>query len=139
MSKPEYTVTDEGCWVTHRKPAPNGYVKQTIRVALGEYRWVHQHRHFYEKYVGPIPKGLELDHLCRNPLCCNPAHLEPVTHAENVRRGKAGENNRAKTCCPSGHPYNEANTRLNPRGNRECRICRNEGKRRRRLRRRQQG
>jgi hypothetical protein len=40
----------------------------------------------YEKYIGPVPEGLELDHLCRTKLCVNPAHLEPVTHAENMRR-----------------------------------------------------
>lgn len=45
------------------------------------------HQVFYELHVGPIPRGLELDHLCQNPSCVNPAHLEPVTHAENVRRG----------------------------------------------------
>ena len=45
------------------------------------------HRVYYERHVGPVPEGLELDHLCRNPGCVNPEHLEPVTHAENIRRG----------------------------------------------------
>jgi hypothetical protein len=48
------------------------------------------HRDVYEQLVGPIPEGLVLDHLCRNRSCCNPAHLEPVTTAENVRRGLNG-------------------------------------------------
>jgi hypothetical protein len=43
----------------------------------------------YELAVGPVPNGLVLDHLCRTPACCNPAHLEPVTNQENVRRGKS--------------------------------------------------
>ena len=48
------------------------------------------HRIVYEQLVGPIPDGLVIDHLCRNRSCCNPAHLEPVTMAENVRRGLNG-------------------------------------------------
>jgi hypothetical protein len=45
------------------------------------------HRLVYELMIGPIPDGLEIDHLCSTPQCCNPMHLEPVTHAENIRRG----------------------------------------------------
>lgn len=53
-----------------------------------EDRTVGAHRYAYELVVGPIPTGLELDHLCRVRNCVNPAHLEPVTHAENLRRGR---------------------------------------------------
>jgi hypothetical protein len=78
----------EGCWVWtgtnsgHKKPYGN------IRVhnSEGSPVRVKAHRWAYEQFVGPIPEGLTIDHLCRNTLCVNPEHLEPVTHAENCRR-----------------------------------------------------
>lgn len=83
------------------------------------------HRVAYELLVGPIPEGLELDHLCRNRSCWNPSHLEPVTHAENVLRGTApAAQNARKTHCPKGHPYDEANTIYRKWG-RRCRACHN--------------
>ncbi len=88
------------------------------------------HRVAYDLLVGPIPDGLELDHLCRVRNCVNPAHLEPVTHAENVRRGLSGQRQRAKTHCPAGHPYDAENTYVAPRGDRGCRACRMASKRR---------
>jgi hypothetical protein len=83
-------------------------------------RYLKAHRVVYELLVGPIPDGLELDHLCRVRFCVNPSHLEPVTHLENVRRSPIG--NGAKTHCPQGHLYDEANT-YRRRGRRECRTC----------------
>lgn len=72
---------------------------------------------------GPIPPGRELDHLCRNPSCCNPDHLEPVTHAENIRRGPG-----AMTKCRKGHPFTPETTGRNyaPDGSlrRYCLACR---------------
>jgi hypothetical protein len=82
------------------------------------------HRVAYELLVGPVPGGLELDHLCRVPACVNPDHLEPVTHAENGRRGNAGHINRSKTHCPQGHAYDAANTYVRRSGGRHCRECR---------------
>lgn len=79
---------------------------------------VYAHRFAYELFVGPIPDGLEPDHLCRNPPCVNPSHLEPVTHAENIRRGLA-----VRVACPHGHPYDEENTYRTPAGHRRCRTC----------------
>jgi hypothetical protein len=90
---------------------------------------VQAHRFAYELLVGPIPEGLELDHLCRNHACVNPAHLEPVIHVENIRRGDTdaqGRCNRDKTHCPAGHPLDEANTYHNPHGWRACRTCNRE-------------
>jgi hypothetical protein len=87
-------------------------------------RLLHAHRVVYEALVGPIPDGLELDHLCRVLRCVNPDHLEPVTHAENVARGVKGLRPRY---CKAGHEFTPENTRLgrNTNGNvrRDCRTC----------------
>lgn len=74
--------------------------------------------------AGPIPDGLDLDHLCRNRACVNPAHLEPVTRQQNIQRSPLVG---AKTHCAKGHAYDEANTgwTKNHNGNlrRWCRAC----------------
>jgi len=81
------------------------------------------HRFVYEQLVGSIPDGLELDHKCRNTLCINPRHVEPVTHLVNVRRGNAGINNAVKTRCVHGHDFTPENTIVTKDGRRNCRIC----------------
>ena len=81
------------------------------------------HRVAYEHYIGPIPDGLGIDHLCRVRGCVNPAHLEPVTHAENVRRGDSGKHNRVKTHCPKGHPYKGDNLYRESDSHRRCLVC----------------
>jgi hypothetical protein len=90
------------------------------------------HRVAFELHVGPIPDGLHIDHLCRVRLCVNPAHLEPVTAAENTRRQLAaiGHPNSRKTHCPRGHPYN---------ARRGCTPCHTEASRRHRARQRAHG
>lgn len=76
------------------------------------------HRYAYEYLIGPIPGGLQLDHLCRNRRCVNPEHLEPVTQAENIRRA-------AKTHCVHGHELAGDNLYIDERrSSRECRTCR---------------
>lgn len=85
------------------------------------------HRVAYVLSVGPIPEGLQIDHLCRNVRCVNPSHLEPVTPKENVARSTTAAVARArqlaKTHCPHGHAYDEANTYVGKKGERHCRSC----------------
>ena len=89
------------------------------------------HRWAYERWVGPIAAGLTIDHLCRNKRCVNTLHLEAVSHAENVRRGMAGVEQRARTFCPQGHPYDAANTYYHARDKkRGCRTCQRAAKNR---------
>lgn len=91
------------------------------------------HRLAYFHWVGPVPEGLTLDHLCRNTSCVNPDHLEPVTLVENIRRGTQGWNHRDKTHCPKGHEYTPENTYHGTNG-RACRACQREHQRTYRLR-----
>lgn len=78
------------------------------------------HRLMYEAIVGPIPEGLNLDHLCRNPICVRPDHLEPVTQFENCRRGLKGE---LKTHCKHGHPWIPENIYVRTNGHQMCKVC----------------
>lgn len=97
-------------------------------------RLVLAHRESYRREVGPIPEGRELDHLCRNRWCVRPDHLDPVTRAENVRRGDGPrllrERNANITHCPHGHEYTENNTHIQQHGGRRCRACARERSRR---------
>lgn len=113
------TATPTGCWQWTGTVTDQGY--GTIWVN-GKNRKAH--RVTYEMFVGPIPDGLTLDHLCRNRPCVNPEHLEPVTQLINNLRGDTlGARNLAKTHCPRNHPYDAENTEWY-RGHRYCRACR---------------
>jgi hypothetical protein len=86
------------------------------------------HRFSYRAFVGPIPTGLHLDHLCRVRDCCNPDHLEPVTPAENNRRALPYMAWRKQTHCKRGHEFTQDNT-LRSTSGRRCRTCYNEWQR----------
>lgn len=114
---------EDGCWLWVHTLMRDGYglVWMNGKTTVA-------HRAIYEALVGPISDGLDLDHLCRVRSCVNPEHLEPVTHAENCRRGEGGKETgrqmASKTHCPQGHPYSGANLYVNPKGGRHCRECR---------------
>jgi hypothetical protein len=106
------------CWLWTAAPY-DGYGRLKVDGGM-----VLTHRFSYDLQVGPIPDGLQLDHLCRVTLCVNPYHLEPVTHRENTMRGATfPARQAAKTHCPQGHEYSPENTKVY-RGSRYCRACR---------------
>jgi hypothetical protein len=111
-------IEDEnGCWVFLGAKSPGGY--GVVGIATGRNGLTH--RVTYEHFVGPVPDGLDLDHLCRNRACCNPWHLEPVTRLVNVNRGLRAKGSLNPTC-RGGHTYTDETTGWNKRG-RICRIC----------------
>lgn len=117
----------DGCWVW------TGALSAARSNAYGCFRIdgasVRAHRWAYEHFVGPIPDGLTIDHLCRNTRCVNPAHLEAVTQRENNLRGIGPPAvNARKTHCVRGHPLSGDNVRIWG-GARWCRECRRENKR----------
>lgn len=105
------------CWVWGGRTTKKGY--GIFRTGGREVR---AHRWSWEALIGPIPQGRALDHLCRNHPCVNPDHLEPVTWAENTRRGPVPKRNAAREHCPAGHPYSPENT-VTYEGSRKCRAC----------------
>lgn len=112
-------VAPTGCWEWQKQRDRDGYG----HFKMGGRDWL-AHRAAYTTFVGPIPAGLTIDHLCRNTACVNPAHLEPVTNRENILRGDGVTARAARsTHCPKGHAYDDANTWRCKRGYRHCRAC----------------
>jgi hypothetical protein len=122
-----YYVEDAGCWNWLGDRDGKGYGRFSLQYGEKGHRKnreVRAHRYQYEMLVGPIPDGLEIDHGCKNTLCVNPSHLEPVTHRVNVLRGDSPPAAGArKTHCPKGHPYSGENLHRERGGARKCRAC----------------
>ncbi len=108
----------DSCWQWTASLACEGYG----RLSVGGRRFF-AHRLAYEHFVSAIPKGLQVDHLCRNRGCVNPQHLEVVTRIENVMRGESPlARNARKTHCKHGHEFTVENTYIDAKG-RACRTC----------------
>jgi hypothetical protein len=113
---------DDECWPWLGVLHGGGYGRFFLG-PVGQ-REVYAHRFSYELAVDAIPEGMQIDHLCRNTRCVNPAHMEVVTQQENLRRGTgASALNAAKNECKNGHPFDLFNTYFDANGWRHCRAC----------------
>lgn len=124
-SKVELSKTTDPCWLWTGCLANKRRVLKYGRFQ-NKGRAVAAHRFAFEDIAGPIPENLTLDHLCKNTLCVNPWHLEPVTRGVNVLRGQAPPaQNARKQTCPRGHPYSGDNLYERPSrpGYKLCRAC----------------
>lgn len=105
--------TEGGCWQWQLSSGSHGYGNAYNGTTV-----VLAHRMSFEAFRGPIPTGLTVDHICRNRMCVNPAHLRLLTNVENARDNGFA----TRTHCPRGHEYTPENTYRRNRG-RQCRQC----------------
>lgn len=129
---PEVTYGGTPCWIWSLGRSKSGHGKALFRgTTVAVYRLT------YAWLVQPLPRGFrhgELDHLCRNPMCCNPEHLEFVSRAVNLLRGNGvGGLNARKTHCIRGHALFGNNLRITTDGRRNCRTCKNQSQREKKI------
>lgn len=128
MSKVEKVNRGHGsdCWEWTACKCSLGY--GVFAIHPGRFK---AHRVAKAWFHGPLDRSKEIDHLCRNPSCVNPDHLEEVSAQINTLRGESLQaQNAVKTHCPKGHPYDLFNTYYPPKGGRECRECVRQSQRR---------
>jgi hypothetical protein len=117
---PEHRPELGPCWLWTRAPTSEGYGSFWVRGKQTR----QAHTISWELERGPVPEGLELDHLCRVRRCVRVSHLEAVPHRENVLRGVGpAAINAAKERCNQGHRFTPENTYVDPKGNRNCQTC----------------
>lgn len=119
----KYILIGEECWEWTAYKDAHGYG----RFWLGNGKRGTASRAAWRLFVGPIPPGFEVDHVCKNPSCVNPTHLRAITKSENL-----GNRNLAKTHCRNGHPLDDDNIlseMVHGKKARRCKICRQRRKR----------
>lgn len=131
LLRPVYSSDEERFWSKVDKSGDCWLWTGALRSGGYGHWWANNadllpHRYAYEVTVGPIPDGMQLDHLCRVRHCCNPAHLEPVSQRENnLRSLSPSAENAVKTHCKWGHEFTPENTYRPPKKptSRHCRAC----------------
>lgn len=124
--------SESGCWLWkgYKDKRGYGFFGHDTGVSMLAHRFLF----IYEN--GQPAHGTELDHLCRNPSCVNPDHLEAVSHHENVKRGMVGrhmiQKSKESTHCANGHEFTASSLYLHKGKYKQCRICKNEHQRLRR-------
>jgi len=112
-------TSKNGCWIWIGSKDSCGY-----GLFQADRKRIRAHRFIYKYYNGDIPSNLEINHICGNPSCVNPAHLEAVTHRENILSGKGiPAINARKTHCDYGHTLSGDNLWIQSNGSRHCRAC----------------
>lgn len=121
-----------GCWIWLGATNPKGYGQFFWKRGDASHSYTRPaHIVAYELSLGPVPKGRELDHICQNRRCVNPAHLEPITHKENLMRGDTVcARKKMQTHCVNGHAFSPENTAFEKNGTRRCIECRRARQRR---------
>ncbi|WP_373071105.1 HNH endonuclease signature motif containing protein [Gemmatimonas sp.] len=124
----------QGCWTWRGSLNSQGYGSYTWKLTFNRTKHKGAHVAVYEHFVGPVPEGLVLDHICHDPKICrlgpkcphrgcvNPEHLNPTTRQINSSSERSAAGRREQTHCLRGHPFDEENTYITPKG-RSCKAC----------------